>query len=110
MKKHLNKSVNLDLTGYNGNAFALLGAFKKQAQKEGWTPQEITLVINEAKNSDYDHLLATLISYCETKSTTLDYQLYWDDLSEEGKEKLRPFLDEDSILTIQAIITPEEES
>lgn len=109
MKKHLNKTVNLDLTGYNGNAFALLGAFKKQAQREGWTAQEIALVINEAKSSDYDHLLATLISYCEARSTPIDYQLYWDDLNEEGKQKLRPFLNEDSILTIQAIISPEEE-
>ena len=58
------KKVNLDLTGLDGNAFSLMGAFSKQAKREGWTSDEIKEVIDECKRGDYDHLLRTLIGIC----------------------------------------------
>lgn len=61
----VDKKVNLDLVGLNGNAFSLLGAFRRQAREDGWTQEEIDLVINEATSSDYDHLLFTLQSHCD---------------------------------------------
>jgi len=67
MKKVVNKSVNLELIGVNGNAFMIMGVFQRQAKKEGWTQDEIDLVLKEAKSGDYDHLLATIINYCEPK-------------------------------------------
>lgn len=61
MEQTVNKKVNLELVGMDGNAFNLLGAFDAQARREGWTEDEITAVVNEATSGDYDHLLATLV-------------------------------------------------
>lgn len=65
MTKRINKTVNLDLVGVNGNAFMIMGVFQKQARREGWTKEEIDFVLDEAKSSDYNHLLANISSYCE---------------------------------------------
>lgn len=61
----LKKKVKLKLVGLDGNAFSLMGHFSKQARKEGWTPDEIDLVIAEAMTGDYDHLLCTLMDHCK---------------------------------------------
>lgn len=68
MKKVVNKTVNLELVGVNGNAFMIMGVFGRQARKEGWTQQEIDAVLKEAKSSDYNHLLATISNHCEVKN------------------------------------------
>lgn len=67
MKKIVNKTVNLDLVGKNGNAFVIMGLFGAQAKQEGWTKEEIDAVIEEAKSKDYSHLLATIVNHCEVK-------------------------------------------
>ena len=50
------KKINLSLLGLDGNAYFLLAAFNKQAQKEQWSREEIDAVLTEAKSGDYDHL------------------------------------------------------
>lgn len=60
------KKVNLKLVGLDGNTFSLLGAFRNQARKEGWTSQEIGDVTKDAMSGDYNHLLAVLSSHCES--------------------------------------------
>lgn len=55
------KTVDLNLVGLDGNAFAILGAWRRAAQRQGWTLAEITLVIDEATKGDYNHLLAIII-------------------------------------------------
>ena len=60
----VNKTVNLELVGLDGNAFYLMGRFKQQAERENWTKEEIDAVLTECKSGDYDHLLQTLIQYC----------------------------------------------
>lgn len=55
--------ISLDLTTVDGNAFALLGAFRRQAKREEWTEEELTQVTTEAMSGDYDHLLATLLEH-----------------------------------------------
>lgn len=67
MKKVIEKTVNLDLVGVNGNAFMIMDVFRKQAKKEGWTLEEIEQVMIEAKSSDYNYLLATIENHCEPK-------------------------------------------
>jgi hypothetical protein len=67
MKKIIEKTVNLDLVGVNGNAFVIMGFFRRQAKKEGWTTEEIDLVMEKAKSGDYNHLLATIENHCEPK-------------------------------------------
>ena len=59
------KTIELDLSSLDRNAFSLLGAFNRQARREGWTKEEIDSVLEEAKKGDYDHLVQTLMSHCE---------------------------------------------
>jgi hypothetical protein len=63
VKNKLNKTINLQLEGLDGNAWSLLGTFAGQAKKEDWTDDEIGKVLQEARSGDYDHLLQTLIEY-----------------------------------------------
>lgn len=59
------KRVKLKLVGLNGNAYSLMGAFQRQAFKEGWPAKEIEEVLNEARSGDYDHLVRVLLDHCE---------------------------------------------
>jgi hypothetical protein len=68
MKKIIKKTINLNLISVNGNAYAIMGFFRKQARKEGWNKEEIKAVIDEAISSDYDHLLATIENHCDATS------------------------------------------
>ena len=54
MKRVIDKTVNLDLVGVNGNAFMIMGVFQRQAKKEGWSTSEIEMVLAEAKSGDYN--------------------------------------------------------
>jgi hypothetical protein len=49
----------------NGNAFAIMGAFSRQAKEENWTADEINDVIDEATSGDHDHLLQTILAHVE---------------------------------------------
>ena len=88
----INKKVKLQLVGINGNAFAIMGAFKRQAQKEKWTAEEIDLskdinyLLNEMKD-DYsiekfyysinkDFLQTLNIYYIMTRYVDNSYALY----------------------------------
>lgn len=74
MKKVVNKTANLELVGVNGNAFMIMGLFQRQAKSEGWSQQEIDLVLEEAKRIDYNHLLATISNYCEVQDESFNNQ------------------------------------
>lgn len=67
MKQQVNKTVNLSLVGVDGNAYAIMGAFTRQARKEKWSETEIELVLEEAQSNDYNHLLNTIQKHCEEK-------------------------------------------
>jgi hypothetical protein len=62
----MRKKVNLNLVGLDGNAFMLLGAFRRQAKKEGWTKEEIDAVCQQAMSGDYNYLLGVLLEHTET--------------------------------------------
>lgn len=55
------KKVKMSLIGVNGNAFAVMGAFQANAKRQGWTDEEISAVLKEAKSGDYNHLLETIV-------------------------------------------------
>ena len=59
----LPEPVKLNLVGVDGNAFAVMGTWQRQARKEGWTKEQIDVVLEDAKSSDYNHLLATIIGH-----------------------------------------------
>lgn len=67
-KKLVEKKVNLDLVGVDGNAYVIMASFKRQATKEGWSTKEIELVLEEAQSKDYNHLLSTILDYCEVEN------------------------------------------
>lgn len=58
------KTITLELVGLDGNAFSLMGAFQRQAHREGWTKPEIDAVLNDCMSGDYDHLLSVLMKHC----------------------------------------------
>ena len=55
------------MVGVDGNAFIIMAVFRRQAKKEGWSQEEIDMVMTEAKSRDYVHLLATIENHCEPK-------------------------------------------
>ena len=57
----MNKKVILTLVGLDGNAYSLMGAFSKAARRQGWSPAEIKVVMDECMSGDYDNLLRTLM-------------------------------------------------
>lgn len=58
------KKVNLQMVGLDGNAFAIMAAFQRQARKEGWTQNEIKEVLDRAMSGDYSHLISTIAEHC----------------------------------------------
>ena len=65
MENKIGKTVDLELVGVDGNAYAVMGVFSRQARREGWTQEEIDSVLEEAQSGDYNHLLSTIMTYCE---------------------------------------------
>ncbi len=61
----MTKKVKLKLVGLDGNAFSLMGAFQRQATAEGWTRDEIKVVLDNCMSGDYDNLLRTLTEHCK---------------------------------------------
>ena len=57
------RKPRLKLSGQNGNAFVILGKAQNEAKKANWSEQQIEEFMNEAKSSDYDHLLQTCCKY-----------------------------------------------
>lgn len=71
------KKVSLNLIGLDGNAFALMGAFQRQAKKEKWTNDEIDTVLTKAKSGDYNNLVATLADHCTMEDEDEDEEDDW---------------------------------
>jgi phosphoserine aminotransferase len=57
--------IPCNLIGVDGNAFALMGHWRKNAKRAGRTQEEIKLVLDEAMQGDYNQLISTLLKYCK---------------------------------------------
>lgn len=68
--KHAEK-VQFDIANSDGNAFALIGGWKRAARREGWSEDDIEAVLVEAMSGDYDHLVQTIMGYSECVSLTI---------------------------------------
>jgi len=55
----------VELVGQDGNAFAILGRVKRAMREAGVDPTVIKEFMAEATAGDYDHLLQTVMDYCE---------------------------------------------
>ena len=60
MKVKFNMDLNID-----GNAFSVLGAFSREAKRNGWTKDEIEEWMVDATSKDYDHLLQCVVKWVE---------------------------------------------
>jgi 3-deoxy-D-arabino-heptulosonate 7-phosphate (DAHP) synthase len=56
-KQETHGPVIIDLTGPDGNAFALMGYAKSFAKQLGWDKVAIQDMINEMMDGDYEQLL-----------------------------------------------------
>lgn len=77
--------VRMELIGADGNAFSIMGRFKKEARKAGWDSDSITKLLDHCKSGDYNNLLATIASVVEDISTD-KYDYYNDDDDDYGND------------------------
>lgn len=56
-------NITVELTGRDGNAFAILGTMKRALRESGVPKEEIDAFLNEAMAGDYDQLLATCMEW-----------------------------------------------
>jgi hypothetical protein len=61
--------VQVKLVGEDSNAFAILGRCMKAMRRAGWGTTEIREFEAKATSSDYNHLLATVLEYCEDEDS-----------------------------------------
>ena len=61
----MSNKIKFDIANSDGNAFALIGGWKRAARREGWSEDDIEAVIAEAMSDDYDHLVQTIMGYSE---------------------------------------------
>lgn len=57
--------IEVQLTGEDGNAFAVMGAVTTALRKGGATKEEIAEYQKESMAGDYDHLLQTAMKWVE---------------------------------------------
>lgn len=58
-------AIEVQLTGRDGNAFAILGSVQSALRKAGVDKAEIAEFHAEATSGDYDNLLRTCMSWVE---------------------------------------------
>ena len=56
-KQERSGPIIIDLTGPDGNAFALMGIARNLAEQLDWERNKITMLINDMTSGDYEHLL-----------------------------------------------------
>jgi hypothetical protein len=56
-------NVTVQLTGEDGNAFAIMAAVKRGLQKAGASKEEITQYTMDSMSGDYDNLLRTAFQW-----------------------------------------------
>lgn len=56
-------SVEVNLSGEDGNAFAILGKVQKALKRAGATKEQVSEFFTEATGGDYDHLLQTVMQW-----------------------------------------------
>ena len=60
-------NVEVQLSGNDGNAFAIMGAVKRALRNAGATSEEINKYISDSMSGDYDNLLRTAMEWVEVK-------------------------------------------
>ena len=55
--------IEVELTGQDGNAFAIMGVVKRALKQAGVSGEEQDLYFQESTSGDYDHLLQTAMRW-----------------------------------------------
>jgi hypothetical protein len=53
----------VQLTGTDGNAFAIMAACRRSARKAGWSNERIENVFSKMTEGDYDNLLQVVMDH-----------------------------------------------
>jgi hypothetical protein len=59
--------ITVQLTGEDGNAFAVMGAVKKALMRNGVSKEDRELFVEQAMSGDYDNLLCVCMEWVEVK-------------------------------------------
>jgi len=65
MKQPRHPEITVQLTGRDGNAFAVIGRVRQALRRARVPNAEIKQFIEEATSSDYDHLLQTVMEWVD---------------------------------------------
>jgi hypothetical protein len=57
--------VEVQLSGNDGNAFAIMGSVKKALRQAGATPEEVEQYLSESMSGDYDNLIRVAMDWVE---------------------------------------------
>ena len=57
--------IEVELTGHNGNAFAVIGRVARALRQGGCPKDEVQEFFREATAADYDNLLATCMRWVD---------------------------------------------
>ena len=60
-------NVVVQLSGQDGNAYAILGAVRKQMRRAQIPDSEIRAFSEEATSGDYDHVLQTAMAWVDVR-------------------------------------------
>lgn len=60
-------NIEVQLTGNDGNAFAIIGSVRRALVQEKVDSSEVTKFLEEAMSGDYDHLLQTCMKWVVVK-------------------------------------------
>jgi len=59
--------ITVQLTGNDGNAFAIMGAVKSALLADGVDDDEISEYMNDSMSGDYDHLLRVAMRWVDVQ-------------------------------------------
>lgn len=59
------KLEDATLVGVDGNAFSIMGHFRKNARRQGWSAEDIQFVIDKYQSGDYDNVIATIMRFTD---------------------------------------------
>lgn len=57
--------IQVQLTGTDGNAFAIIGAVRNALRRGGASAEDVTAFQQEAMSGDYDNVLQTAMRYVD---------------------------------------------
>ena len=59
--------VSVQLSGNDGNAFAIMGAVKSALKKAGASSEEVSQYVSDSMSGDYDNLLRVAMEWVKVK-------------------------------------------